>query len=64
MTRDEARKKILFALDVNGLAEIDRYAELLSGKVGMFKVGKELFTSCGREAVTTVQRRGARSSWI
>ena len=58
MTRDEARKKIIFALDVHDLAEIDRYAEMLSGKVGMFKIGKELFTACGLEAVRTVQRHG------
>lgn len=58
MTRDEARKKIIFALDVNGVSEIDRYAEMLSDKVGMFKVGKELFTSCGLEAVKAVQRQG------
>jgi orotidine-5'-phosphate decarboxylase len=58
MNRDEARKKIIFALDVNGLDEIDRFAGLLSGKVGMFKVGKELFTACGREAVKAVQRHG------
>lgn len=60
MTREEARKKIIFALDVNDLAEIDRYAEMLSAKVGMFKVGKELFTSCGLEAVKTVQRHGGQ----
>jgi orotidine-5'-phosphate decarboxylase len=60
MNRDEARKKIIFALDVNGLAEIDRYAEMLSGKVGMFKVGKELFTATGPEAVKTVQRHGGQ----
>ncbi|MBK5275429.1 MAG: orotidine-5'-phosphate decarboxylase [Desulfuromonadales bacterium] len=60
MTRDEARNKIIFALDVNGLEEIDRFAGLLSGKVGMFKVGKELFTSCGPEAVRTVQRHGGQ----
>jgi len=60
MTRDEARNKIIFALDVNGLSEIDRYAEMLSNKVGMFKVGKELFTSCGLEAVRTVQRYGGQ----
>ena len=58
MIRDEARKKIIFALDVNDLSEIDRYAEILSGSVGMFKVGKELFTSCGLEAVRTVQHHG------
>jgi orotidine-5'-phosphate decarboxylase len=60
MNRDNARKKIIFALDVNGLAEIDRYAEMLSGKVGMFKVGKELFTSCGPVAVKAVQRHGGQ----
>lgn len=60
MTHDEARNKIIFALDVNGAAEIDRYAEMLSGKVGMFKVGKELFTSCGPEAVKAVQRHGGQ----
>lgn len=60
MTRDEARKKIIFALDVNGIAEIDRFAGLLSGRVGMFKIGKELFTACGPEAVATVQRHGGQ----
>jgi orotidine-5'-phosphate decarboxylase len=60
MNRDEARKKIIFALDVNGMAEIDRYAGLLSDRVGMFKIGKELFTACGREAVTSVQRHGGQ----
>jgi orotidine-5'-phosphate decarboxylase len=60
MTRDEARNKIIFALDVNGLDEIDRFAGMLSGKVGMFKVGKELFTSCGPGAVRAVQRHGGQ----
>ncbi len=60
MTRDEARKKILFALDVHDLSEIDRYAELLAGRVGMFKVGKELFTAGGPETVRAVQRHGGR----
>lgn len=60
MTRDEARKKIIFALDVHDLSEIDRYAEMLTGKVGMFKIGKELFTSCGLEAVRAVQHHGGK----
>lgn len=60
MTRDEAKRKIIFALDVNGLASIDRWAELLSSQVGMFKVGKELFTSCGPAAVKAVQRHGGQ----
>lgn len=60
MKTEEACKKIIFALDVKGVGEIDRWAELLSGKVGMFKVGKELFTSCGPEAVKAVQRHGGQ----
>lgn len=58
MNRDDARKKIIFALDVNSIREIDRFAGLLAGSVGMFKIGKELFTACGLEAVMVVQRRG------
>ena len=60
MNRDDARSKIIFALDVNGVSEIDHFAGMLSGKVGMFKVGKELFTSCGPEAVKAVQRHGGQ----
>ena len=60
MTLEEARKKIIFALDVHGLEDIDRWADRLSGKVGMFKVGKELFTSCGPAAVKAVQRAGGQ----
>lgn len=60
MTVDEARKKIIFALDVHGLDDIDRWAGKLADKVGMFKVGKELFTSCGPAAVKAVQRHGGQ----
>ena len=58
MTRNEAKDKIIFALDVNNIQEIDRFAALLSGKVGMFKVGKELFTTAGPAAVEAVKRHG------
>lgn len=58
MTRNEAKDKIIFALDVNNINEIDRFAALLSGKVGMFKVGKELFTTAGPAAVEAVKRHG------
>ncbi len=60
MTVEEARKKIIFALDVHGLDDIDRWSDTLAGKVGMFKVGKELFTSCGPAAVKAVQRHGGQ----
>lgn len=60
MTLEEARNKIIFALDVHDLDDIDRWADALAGKVGMFKVGKELFTSCGPAAVKAVQRHGGK----
>lgn len=58
MTRDEARRKIIFALDVPGMADVTKWADLLSDKVGMFKIGKQLFTACGPEAVRTVRAAG------
>jgi orotidine-5'-phosphate decarboxylase len=60
MTVDDARNKIIFALDVHGMEDIEHWAEALSGKVGMFKVGKELFTACGPAAVKAVQRHGGQ----
>ena len=58
MTAEQAREKIIFALDVDKLSGIDRWAELLANKVGMFKVGKELFTTAGPAAVEAVKRHG------
>ena len=60
MTLEESRKKIIFALDVHCLDDINWWAEILADKVGMFKVGKELFTACGPAAVKAVQRHGGR----
>lgn len=58
MTRDQAKEKIIFALDVHNMQEIDRFAALLSNKVGMFKVGKELFTTAGPAALEAVKHHG------
>lgn len=58
MTREEAKSKIIFALDVEGLAQAKQWVSLLSGHVGMFKVGKQLFTAHGPEIVRMVQNLG------
>lgn len=58
MTRDEARNKIIFALDVESMGEAERWADLLAPHVGMFKVGKQLFTACGPEIVKAIRDRG------
>jgi orotidine-5'-phosphate decarboxylase len=58
MNRESAREKIIFALDVNGLNEVEKWSELISARIGMFKIGKQLFTSCGPEAVKSVLKHG------
>lgn len=58
MTREQAREKIIFALDIDRSAEVDRWADLLAGHVGMFKVGKQLFTAGGPATVERVKARG------
>jgi orotidine-5'-phosphate decarboxylase len=58
MTREEARKKIIFALDVESMAQAEQWAELLAPHVGMFKIGKQLFTACGPDVVRMVRERG------
>ena len=55
MTRDEARSKIIFALDVEHFAEAKHWVSILAGHVGMFKVGKQLFTANGPDIVRMVR---------
>jgi orotidine-5'-phosphate decarboxylase len=58
MTREEAIKKIIFAMDVKEFSDVQLWAELLSPHVGMFKVGKQLYTACGPAAVRAIQKCG------
>jgi orotidine-5'-phosphate decarboxylase len=53
-------QKIIFALDVSTLDEARRFVTLLKGRVGLFKVGLELYTAYGKEAVKAVQDEGGR----
>ena len=58
MTREEAIKKIIFAMDVKEFSDVQYWAELLTGQVGMFKVGKQFYTACGPAAVRMIQKCG------
>ena len=58
MTHEEARNKIIFALDVESMAQAEQWAELLAPHVGMFKIGKQLFTACGPAVVKAIRERG------
>ena len=59
MTRDEARSKIIFALDVDSFNAAKHWVSVLCGKVGMFKVGKQLFTAYGPDIVRMIENFGA-----
>lgn len=58
MTKDQAREKIIFALDVNEFSDVEKWASLLAPHVGMFKIGKQLYTACGPAAVRMIQKCG------
>lgn len=55
----EAKRRIIVALDFDNLDEACRMARLLVGCVGMFKVGKQLFTAAGPEALRKLSSLGA-----
>jgi orotidine-5'-phosphate decarboxylase len=60
ISNSQPSDKLIFALDASGLAEALSWIERLSGQVGMFKVGKELFTSVGPKIVESIKQRGGR----
>jgi orotidine-5'-phosphate decarboxylase len=56
MTNDLApQERIVFPLDVATRDEALRWVEKLNGLVGVFKVGLELFTSCGPEIIDKIK---------
>jgi orotidine-5'-phosphate decarboxylase len=56
----DSRGRIIFALDLSSLEEARRLVGLLRARVGFFKIGLELFTAFGKEAVRVVQEEGGR----
>jgi orotidine-5'-phosphate decarboxylase len=55
-----ASEKIIIALDVETLEQARELVSCLNGTVGAFKIGKQLFTRCGPEAVAMVHAAGSR----
>ena len=53
-------RRIIFALDVSSLEEARKFVRLLKDRTGFFKVGLELFTAFGKEAIRAVQEEGGR----
>ena len=56
----EAKDRIILALDVDTIEEVEKYVNLLKDYVGYFKVGLQLFTSCGFEAVEVIRKNGGK----
>ncbi|MFA6378749.1 MAG: orotidine 5'-phosphate decarboxylase / HUMPS family protein, partial [Candidatus Omnitrophota bacterium] len=53
-----AKPKLIVALDVETFEEARALIETLSPVVDIFKVGSQLFTSCGPVVVRFIQARG------
>ncbi|MGW8313397.1 MAG: orotidine-5'-phosphate decarboxylase [Desulfuromonadales bacterium] len=58
MMKNDARQRLIFALDVDSLEEARDWVERLRGQVGVFKIGKQLFTRCGPQVVSLVRDGG------
>lgn len=60
ISSNPASDKLIFALDAKSYEDALSWIELLSGHVGMFKVGKELFTSVGPKIVQSIRERSQK----
>jgi len=56
------RERVIVALDVDNLETVKEVVRLLAPEVGMFKIGKQLFTHAGPQAVKLVQELGGEIS--
>ena len=55
-----ASDKLIFALDADNYKDALSWVELLSDHVGMFKVGKELFTAVGPKIIESIKERNQK----
>ena len=54
------KEKIIFALDVDHFADAQRWVNLLKDHIGLFKVGKQLFTHAGPKVVDMIRQKGQK----
>lgn len=52
--------RIIVALDVNDIDEMTKLVDQLRPVIKIFKIGCELFTSCGIQAIEVVRRKGCK----
>jgi orotidine-5'-phosphate decarboxylase len=56
----QAKERIIFALDVEHFREAQRWVNLLKDHVGLFKVGKQLFTHAGPKVIDMIRQKGQK----
>lgn len=56
----ELKDKLIVALDVATLKDTERFVDILYPTVKYFKVGSQLYTACGPEAVRMIGKKGAK----
>lgn len=57
-SQESMRERLIVALDLDNLDQSEELVPLLAGEVGMFKIGKQLFTHAGPQAVRLIQDLG------
>lgn len=60
ISTESAINKLIYALDADNYEEAVSWVQLLCGHVGMFKVGKELFTSVGPKIIENIKDKGQK----
>jgi orotidine-5'-phosphate decarboxylase len=60
MDKKDPKDRIIVALDQEDLGAAERLVKSLSGLISFFKVGSELFSAAGPDAVRMVRENGAR----
>ncbi|MEJ2200222.1 MAG: orotidine-5'-phosphate decarboxylase [Desulfuromonadaceae bacterium] len=56
--KTSAKSRLIFALDVDCFEAAEKWVKLLQEKVGVFKVGKQLYTRCGPDVVHMIRGAG------
>ncbi len=58
---NDPKGKIIFALDVEHFGEAQHWVNRLKDRVGMFKVGKQLFTHAGPKVIDMIRQKGQKA---
>ena len=56
----DPKEKIIFALDVDHFSEAQQWVRVLRDRVGLFKVGKQLFTHAGPKVMDMILAKGQK----